>query len=56
MDFVEAIKLYTASELERSLTTSASEAQTVLGMNRRLLEIRDDFIHIEERGGNGRGA
>lgn len=51
LDFVEAMKVYMAAELERSLVTQSSEALVVLGMNRRLLEIRDDFIHIEERVG-----
>jgi hypothetical protein len=50
-DFVEAFKLYTTYELERSLTTMTSEAQVALGMSRRMIELRDDFIHIEERGG-----
>lgn len=52
-DFLEAMKLYTASELERATTASSSEAQAVLGMSRRLLELRDDFINIEERANNG---
>jgi hypothetical protein len=57
IDFVEAFKLYVASELERSLTAPASESQVALGMNRRLLEMRDDFINIEERANrDGRGA
>jgi hypothetical protein len=51
VDFVEAFKLYTAYELERSMTTMTAEAQVALGMSRRMLEIRDDFVNIEERGG-----
>lgn len=54
-DFIEALKLYTMHELERSMGAPISEAQAVLGMNRRLIEMRDDFINIEERA-NGRGA
>jgi len=50
IDFVEALKMYVASELERATTAPNSEAQVVLGMSRRLLEIRDDFINIEKRG------
>lgn len=55
-DFLEALRLYTAAELERGASAPITEAQVVLGMNRRLIEMRDDFINIEERAGNGRGA
>jgi hypothetical protein len=51
IDFIEALKLYVASELERSTTAPSAEAQVALGMNRRLLEMRDDFVNIEEKGG-----
>lgn len=51
LDFVEAFKMYVASELERSQAAQTSEAQVVMGMNRRLLEMRDDFIHIDTRSG-----
>jgi hypothetical protein len=50
-DFVEAFKLYTAYELERAMTAMTLEAQVALGMSRRIVEIRDDFVNIEERGG-----
>jgi hypothetical protein len=57
IDFVEAFKIYVASELERSMTAPSAEAQVALGMNRRLLEMRDDFVNIEEKAGrDGRGA
>ena len=45
--FVEAFKAYTLFEYERSLSAPSSEAQIAAGMNRRIRDIRDDFIHIE---------
>jgi hypothetical protein len=50
-DFIEAFKLYTAHELERSTTAMTADAHIALGMSRRMLELRDDFVNIEERGG-----
>lgn len=46
--FVEAFKNYTMYELERMLTTPTSEAQVSLGLGRRMRDMRDDFIGIEE--------
>lgn len=45
-EFVEAFKLLTAYELERGLRTPPSEAQVALGMNRRMVELRDIFVEI----------
>lgn len=45
--FVEAFKAYTLYEYERSLSAPSSEAQIGIGMNRRIRDIRDDFMHIE---------
>jgi hypothetical protein len=45
--FVEAFRVYTAYELERGLSAPSGEAQTSIGMGRRMKELRDDFIDIE---------
>ncbi len=45
--FLEAFKTYTSSELERLLSSPSSEAQTSLGMGRRMRELRDDFVGIQ---------
>jgi hypothetical protein len=45
--FVEAFKAYTGYELERALSAPSGEAQTNLGMSRRMKELRDDFINIQ---------
>jgi hypothetical protein len=45
--FVETFKEFTAYEYERALSASAGEAQVMVGMNRRMRDLRDDFIHIE---------
>lgn len=45
--FVEAFKVFTIYELERSLTAPSAEAQVNLGMMRRMRELRDDFVGIE---------
>lgn len=50
-DFIEAFKAYTAYELERAATARTDEAQMALGMSKRMIELRDDFVKIEERGG-----
>lgn len=50
-DFVEAFKLYTVHELERATTTMTPDALIAMGMMRKMLELRDDFVKIEERGG-----
>jgi hypothetical protein len=45
--FIEAFKVFTLFEYERSLSTPSGEAHIALGMNRRMRDLRDDFIHIE---------
>lgn len=45
--FVEAFKSYTLYEYERALSMSAADTQIAVGMNRRMRDLRDDFIHIE---------
>jgi hypothetical protein len=45
--FLEAFKEYTAYEYERALSAPAGEAQVMVGMNRRMRDFREDFIHIE---------
>lgn len=45
--FVEAFKMYTVYEFERALSAPSGEAQTNVGMGRRMKELRDDFIGIE---------
>lgn len=45
--FVEAFREYVLYEYERALSTPPSDAQIVIGMGRRIRDLRDDFIHIE---------
>lgn len=45
--FIAAFTGFAVYEFERSMTAPSSEAQVSLGMNRRMRELRDDFIHIE---------
>jgi ABC-type uncharacterized transport system permease subunit len=47
-EFVEAFRVFTAYELERSLSTPTGEALKALGMNQRMIELRNDFIDIEK--------
>lgn len=53
IDFIEALKVYVAAELERSTASQTTEAAVVLGMNRQLISMRDDFVNIEQRASNG---
>lgn len=45
--FVEAFKAFTLYEYERALSAPSGEAQVMVGMNRRMRDLREDFIHIE---------
>jgi hypothetical protein len=45
--FIEAFKAFTLYEYERALSANALESQVNVGMNRRMRDLRDDFIHIE---------
>jgi hypothetical protein len=45
--FVETFKAFTVYEYERALSSPSGEAQIAVGMNRRMRDLRDDFIHIE---------
>jgi hypothetical protein len=45
--FIEAFKMFTLYEYERSLSAPAHEVQINIGQNRRMRDLRDDFIHIE---------
>lgn len=45
--FVETFKAYTLYEYERALSANVGEAQVMVGMNRRMRDLREDFIHIE---------
>ena len=45
--FLEAFKAFTLYEYERALSGNPLEAQVNVGMNRRMRDLRDDFIHIE---------
>jgi hypothetical protein len=45
--FLEAFKAYSAHELERSLSTQASDIAVSFGINRCLIHLRDDFIQVE---------
>lgn len=46
--FVEAFKVFTAYELERSLTAPTVEIAVAFGHNRCITQIRDDCINIEK--------
>jgi hypothetical protein len=45
--FVEAFKTFTVYEYERALSAPTGETYIMVGMNRRMRDLRDDFIHIE---------
>ena len=45
--FVEAFKNYTLYEYERALSMPAGDSLIAVGMNRRMRDLRDDFISIE---------
>lgn len=45
--FIEAFKNLVIYEYERALSAPVQEAQVMVGMNRRLRDLRDEFIHIE---------
>ena len=45
--FIEAFKGYVLYEYERALSMAPSETQIAVGMNRRMRDLRDDFVHIE---------
>jgi hypothetical protein len=45
--FIEAFKAFTLYEYERSLSAPAGEVQINIGQNRRMRDLREDFIHIE---------
>ena len=45
--FVEAVKAYTAAELERITTSTVEAAAIAIGYGRKMKELRDDFIGIE---------
>lgn len=45
--FVEAFKAYVLYEYERALSTTPAETQIMIGMGRRMRDMRDDFVHIE---------
>lgn len=45
--FVEAFKVYVFYEYERALSMPAHETQFAVGMNRRMRDLRDDFINID---------
>ena len=47
VEFRDAFNAYTIHEMERSLTIPLQEVQVALGMNRRMLEMRNDFFDIE---------
>ena len=45
--FVEAFKVYTIDELERTTTSNVDNAPIAIGFGRKMKELRDDFIGIE---------
>jgi hypothetical protein len=45
--FVEAFKVFTMHEYELGLSVPAGEVQVAMGMNRRMRDLRNDFVHIE---------
>ena len=47
-EFLVAFSQFTAYEMERALKTPTSEALITLGMMRRMVELRDDFMGIEK--------
>jgi hypothetical protein len=46
-DFLEALNVYVAEEVERGLGTTTDEAMIALGMSRRIVNMRNDFRDIE---------
>jgi hypothetical protein len=48
-EFVEAFKLYVGYELERSLSSPNGDIAVAFGMGRCLIQMRDDFIGIEQK-------
>lgn len=48
LEFVEAFRVYTAYELERNVSVPTGEAVKALGMNQRMIELRNDFVDIEK--------
>lgn len=44
--FLVAFDIYAMSELQRSLSTPLNEAVMALGMNRRMIDLRNDFRDI----------
>lgn len=45
--FVEAFKSFTLYEYERALSLPPHETHIGVGMNRRMRDLRDDFVNIE---------
>jgi hypothetical protein len=46
-EFVEAFKLYVATEIERGLSSPTDGIPIAWGMSRALVKMRDDFVGIE---------
>ena len=46
--FVEAVKAYTAAELERITTSTVEAAAIAIGYGRKMKELRDDCVNIEK--------
>lgn len=45
--FVEAIKVYTADEMEKITTSTVDNAPVAIGFGRKVKEFRDDCVNIE---------